>query len=171
MGWRSHAPGTLLGYHYTLGAVVAIAISAVLGLLVSLSTFLFIGATSSLTYNVVGHFKTIIILTGGCLIFGDAMPVKKFLGVCLAMGGIGWYTQLKLVAPQPPQQHTPAPEELVALRLQPGQRGGLEQMPGRSAFTMGLGLAARHQGAKGGGGAGMVSPQGQANGETKDQMI
>ena len=32
--------------------MVAIAISAILGLLVSLSTFLVIGATSSLTYNV-----------------------------------------------------------------------------------------------------------------------
>lgn len=45
--------GTLLGYHFTTAAVVAILLSAVLGLLVSLSTFLVIGATSSLTYNVV----------------------------------------------------------------------------------------------------------------------
>lgn len=39
-------------YEYTPAAVVAIGVSAVLGLLVSLSTFLVIGATSSLTYNV-----------------------------------------------------------------------------------------------------------------------
>ena len=37
--------------------MVAILLSAVLGLLVSLSTFLVIGATSSLTYNVIGHVK------------------------------------------------------------------------------------------------------------------
>ncbi|GIL61083.1 hypothetical protein Vafri_15447 [Volvox africanus] len=89
-------PGTLLAYHYTPAAVSAIVISAVLGLLVSLSTFLVIGATSSLTYNVVGHLKTVIILTGGCLFFGDSMPAKKFLGVCIAMAGIVWYTQQKL---------------------------------------------------------------------------
>ncbi|GIL90469.1 hypothetical protein Vretifemale_18118 [Volvox reticuliferus] len=88
--------GTLLAYHYTPAAVSAILISAVLGLLVSLSTFLVIGATSSLTYNVVGHLKTVIILTGGCLFFGDSMPAKKFLGVCIAMAGIVWYTQQKL---------------------------------------------------------------------------
>ncbi|GLI68535.1 hypothetical protein VaNZ11_012975 [Volvox africanus] len=88
--------GTLLAYHYTPAAVSAIVISAVLGLLVSLSTFLVIGATSSLTYNVVGHLKTVIILTGGCLFFGDSMPAKKFLGVCIAMAGIVWYTQQKL---------------------------------------------------------------------------
>ena len=55
MGWRApHAADTLLGYSYTWPAGAAIAISALLGLLVSLSTFLVIGATSSLTYNVVG---------------------------------------------------------------------------------------------------------------------
>jgi solute carrier family 35 protein E3 len=36
--------------------VAAIALTAVLGLLVSLSTFLVIGATSSLTYNVVSTY-------------------------------------------------------------------------------------------------------------------
>lgn len=46
-------PHTILGYHYTPAAVAAIILSAVLGLLVSLSTFLVIGCTSSLTYNVV----------------------------------------------------------------------------------------------------------------------
>eukprot|EP00879_Flechtneria_rotunda_P019748 GHRR01020752.1.p1 GENE.GHRR01020752.1~~GHRR01020752.1.p1 ORF type:complete len:315 (+),score=67.90 GHRR01020752.1:650-1594(+) len=81
---------TLLGYHYTPGAVAAIVFSALLGLLVSLSTFLVIGCTSSLTYNVVGHLKTVIILTGGCMFFDDEMPLKKLLGVAVAMAGIAW---------------------------------------------------------------------------------
>lgn len=33
----------------------------------------------------VGHLKTIIILTGGCMFFGDQMPPKKLLGVAVAM--------------------------------------------------------------------------------------
>ncbi len=40
MGWSSRAVGTILGYTFTPGSVVAIAISSVLGLLVNLSTFL-----------------------------------------------------------------------------------------------------------------------------------
>ena len=44
---------TLMNFPYTPTIVGAIALTAVLGLLVSLSTFLVIGATSSLTYNVV----------------------------------------------------------------------------------------------------------------------
>ena len=54
-----------------------------------------IGATSSLTYNVVGHIKTVIILTGGCVFFGDEMPLKKFLGIATAMLGIVWYSQAR----------------------------------------------------------------------------
>ena len=46
---KDAGPGTLRGYPYSLMACVAIAVSAVLGLAVSLSTFLVIGATSSLT--------------------------------------------------------------------------------------------------------------------------
>lgn len=42
----------------------------------------------------VGHLKTLIILTGGCLFFGDDMPPKKLLGVGIAMAGIVWYTQV-----------------------------------------------------------------------------
>lgn len=43
-----------------------------------------------------GHVKTVIVLSGGCLLFGEAMPVKRFMGVCLAMSGIVWYSFLKM---------------------------------------------------------------------------
>ena len=60
----------------TGAAAVAIAGSAVLGLLVSLSMFLMIGATSGVTFNVVGHAKTVLILAGGVALFGDAMCAR-----------------------------------------------------------------------------------------------
>ena len=50
---RALGEGTILGYVFTPLSVAAILVSAVLGLLVSLSTFLVIGATSSVTFNVV----------------------------------------------------------------------------------------------------------------------
>ncbi len=64
----------------------------ILGLLVSWSTFLMIGATSGLTFNVIGHLKLIIVLAGGVAFFGDQMPPKKFAGVCIALAGIAWYS-------------------------------------------------------------------------------
>lgn len=108
IGWKDAVPGTLLGYQFTWDAVAAIVISAMLGILVSLSTFLVIGTTSSLTYNIVGHLKTVIILTGGVLVFGDGMPLKRFLGICVAMCGIAWYTQLLTT------QSSPSPRQPVA---------------------------------------------------------
>ena len=98
---------TLMGFKYTLTSVTAIAVSSVLGLLVSLSTFLVIGATSSLTYNIVGHLKTVTILTGGCLIFGDTMTVSKLAGVTLAMVGIAWYSHMQLTSMQQPKALKP----------------------------------------------------------------
>ena len=96
MGWRNPHADTIFGFPYGFASLTAIFISAVLGLLVNLSTFLVIGATSSLTYNVVGHVKTVIILTGGVLFFGDTMPLKKLGGNSVAMCGIVWYSQIKL---------------------------------------------------------------------------
>lgn len=66
------------------------------------STYLFIGATSPLTYNVVGHLKTVFIVTSGIVFFGDTITVKKFVGVACAMGGIVWYTSTGIVPPPPP---------------------------------------------------------------------
>jgi len=82
----------------TTEAFVTIIISGCLGMLVSLSTFLMIGATSPLTYNIVGHLKTVSILTMGVMLFGDSMSTKKFLGICFALTGVIWYSVQKLRA-------------------------------------------------------------------------
>lgn len=111
LGLFNPTPKTIMGYPYSLAACTAIMLSALLGLLVNLSTFLVIGATSSLTYNVVGHIKTVIILTGGVVFFGDSMSGKKFMGILSAMGGIVWYSMIKL-------------------REGKGGRGGAEKGPG-----------------------------------------
>ena len=96
VGFNNPGPGTILGYELTVTAASWIIVSCVLGLLVTMSTFLFIGATSPLTYNVVGHLKTVGIVAAGILLFGDTMGLKKFLGLSMAMSGIVWYSHLKM---------------------------------------------------------------------------
>ena len=44
--------------------------------------------------NFAGHIKTVIILMGGCMFFGDEMPPKKLFGISVAMAGIMWYSQV-----------------------------------------------------------------------------
>eukprot|EP00041_Stephanoeca_diplocostata_P024090 m.602766 g.602766 ORF g.602766 m.602766 type:complete len:338 (-) comp22451_c0_seq5:182-1195(-) len=77
-------------------ALLTIFFSGCCGLLVSLSTFLMIGATSALTYNIVGHLKTVTILTMGVVVFGDSMSTKKLMGIALALTGVIWYSKIKL---------------------------------------------------------------------------
>ena len=77
--------------HGSTEALITIGVSACLGLLVSLSTFLLIGATSALTYNIVGHTKTMMILVMGVVVFGDSVSSQKIGGIGLALCGVFWY--------------------------------------------------------------------------------
>jgi solute carrier family 35 protein E3 len=85
-------PGTLLAFHYTPNACAWILLTAVLGLVVTLSAFLFIGASSAITYNVVGHSRTVLIVACGAWFFGDEVGLRKLLGVMCAVAGIVWYS-------------------------------------------------------------------------------
>jgi len=98
---EGHARSTLLGWFqdpslFTTASAVLILVSSVLGLVVNLSAMLVIAHTSTLTYNVVGHVKTVLVLVGGVVIFGDTMPLKKFVGVSVTMAGVIWYSVLKM---------------------------------------------------------------------------
>ena len=89
---------TLISFEYSIASVTAIAVSSILGLAVSLSTFPVIGATSSLTFNIVGHPKTVIILAGGCFILGDRMTPSAVAGVTFILVRIAWYSHAQLTA-------------------------------------------------------------------------
>ena len=86
--WRSE--------HATPQALLVIALSGVAGLMVSLSTFLFIGVAGPLTYNVVGHIKTVTVLTSGWIIFGDYMSTQKLVGLLFTLKGIILYSVVKM---------------------------------------------------------------------------
>lgn len=89
----------------TYSSVFLILFSACLGLLVSLSTFLVIKATGPLTYNIVGHLKTVGILTIGVAAFKESMSAKKFLGIVIALVGIVMYSCIKLRQQQAEGSH------------------------------------------------------------------
>lgn len=80
MGFKNPTIDTLLGFNYTPMAVGAIAISAVFGLLVSLSTFLVIGATSSLTFNIIGLVKITTVVAGTQFAYCIVLPAEHLIG-------------------------------------------------------------------------------------------
>jgi solute carrier family 35 protein E3 len=75
--------------------LIAILISSVLAFLVNLSIFLVIGKTSPVTYNVLGHFKLTVILTGSFVLFGQPLDAKNLTGILITLAGVIWYTNLK----------------------------------------------------------------------------
>ena len=98
LGERS--PVTVAGFPYTFQILMAICFSASCALMVILSSFLVIGSTSPLTYNIIGHSKTIIVLAGGALLFNEDFTQKKMLGVAIAFVGIVWYSLIGIFRPE-----------------------------------------------------------------------
>ena len=82
-------------YEYTPGAVAAIAFACFLAFCVNLSTFLVIGHTNPVTYQVLGHFKLVIILISGVVLFGEDSNVVRLTGMAMAFCGILGYTEIK----------------------------------------------------------------------------
>jgi solute carrier family 35 protein E3 len=86
----------------SLESILWVLVSSILAFLVNLSIFLVIGKTSPVSYNVLGHGKLCVILISGYIFFGDLWTAKTIIGIILAVGGIVWYTHLKLLPPPPP---------------------------------------------------------------------
>lgn len=65
-----------MAYEWTLTRAVAVAVSSLLGLAVSLTMFLVVGVVGALPYNIVGHIKTV-----SCATFPkDTWPCKVVSG-------------------------------------------------------------------------------------------
>jgi solute carrier family 35 protein E3 len=78
-----------------IDALLVLIASSLLAFCVNLSIYLVVGRSSPISYNVLGHFKLLVILTGGVLFMnGDKSPIV-LLGMALAFIGITAYTHLK----------------------------------------------------------------------------
>jgi solute carrier family 35 protein E3 len=98
--------------------------SCTVALFVNLSTFLVIGATSPISYNVLGHFKLSLVVVGGFLVFGYAIDPRNIVGMGIVLVGVVWYTHLKLRAQAAAK--AAAAEEAEEERLLSAQRRGSE---------------------------------------------
>lgn len=74
--------------------------SGVMASMVNLSQFLIIGRTSALTFNIVSHIKTILILSIGWYSEQKVLSGKEWLGVVSALGGAWVYSHLAMKAKQ-----------------------------------------------------------------------
>ena len=87
-------PTGLMNYEYSSEAITAIFVACVLAFCVNLSTFLVIGNSSVVSYQVLGHFKLVLILISGVLLFGEDSNPVRLSGMVMSFCGIVAYTEL-----------------------------------------------------------------------------
>jgi solute carrier family 35 protein E3 len=119
--------GALINYVFTVENISVVVASAVLAIFVNLSIFLVIGATSAVTYNVVGHFKTVLIIASSFLLFDYPTNWKNIFGMVVALGGMILYTHFKMTSGKgkpPASAPSPAPAAIVTAPPTLSQRSG-----------------------------------------------
>lgn len=70
--------------------------SCLMAFLVNMCSFYIIGKLSALSYQVIGHAKTVLVLAVGFVFFGNQLTGRVALGLSIAGLGVGWYTKIKL---------------------------------------------------------------------------
>lgn len=75
---------------------------------VNFSTFLVIGKTSPVTYQVLGHLKTCLVLAFGYVLLHDPFSWRNILGILIAVVGMGLYSYFCTRETQPkPNEASP----------------------------------------------------------------
>lgn len=89
-------PQAIWNYQFNPTNASLILVTGFFGFLVNISIFLVIGKSSPLSYNILGHCKTTVVLLSDFIFFGRPVNFKSTSGIFLTLIGVFWYTTLKL---------------------------------------------------------------------------
>ncbi|KAK7270412.1 hypothetical protein RIF29_23525 [Crotalaria pallida] len=79
-------------YAYSTGSVMFIILSCTIAVGTNLSQFICIGRFTAVSFQVLGHMKTILVLVMGFLFFGrEGLNLHVVLGMFIAVVGMIWY--------------------------------------------------------------------------------
>jgi hypothetical protein len=79
-------------YSFTFAAVFFIVFSCLIAVGVNLSQFICIGRFSAVSFQVLGHMKTVLVLILGFFLFGrQGLSMQVVMGMLLAVCGMVWY--------------------------------------------------------------------------------
>ncbi|KAL6338819.1 hypothetical protein AAG906_023969 [Vitis piasezkii] len=79
-------------YQYSLISVMFITLSCTIAVGTNLSQFICIGRFTAVSFQVIGHMKTILVLILGFLFFGkEGLNLHVVLGMIIAVVGMIWY--------------------------------------------------------------------------------
>ncbi|CAL4968138.1 unnamed protein product [Urochloa decumbens] len=83
---------SVFAHKYTFPVVGFIVMSCLIAVSVNFSTFLVIGTTSPVTYQVLGHLKTCLVLSFGYTLLHDPFTWRNILGILVAIFGMALYS-------------------------------------------------------------------------------
>jgi solute carrier family 35 protein E3 len=104
---ETNGKGSVLSHAFQKPEIIVIIMTGFVSVSVNVFTFALIGKTSPVTYQVVGHCKTILIFVIGLILFpahqGEtkAQFIKKMIGLVVSMTGMIADTHFKLKENQP----------------------------------------------------------------------
>ncbi|XXG57525.1 hypothetical protein AAC387_Pa03g4658 [Persea americana] len=82
----------IANYKWSSGAFVFILLSCALAVFCNVSQYLCIGRFSAVSFQVLGHMKTVCVLTLGWLLFDSELTLKNILGMVIAVLGMLIYS-------------------------------------------------------------------------------
>ncbi|KAL4333302.1 hypothetical protein GQ457_07G034430 [Hibiscus cannabinus] len=82
----------VFAYKYSPIVLAFIILSCIISVSVNFSTFLVIGKTSPVTYQVLGHLKTCLVLAFGYTLLHDPFTNRNIIGILIAIFGMGLYS-------------------------------------------------------------------------------
>ncbi|KAK9682047.1 hypothetical protein RND81_10G047000 [Saponaria officinalis] len=82
----------VFAFKYTTQVLIFIILSCLISVSVNFSTFLVIGRTSPVTYQVLGHLKTCLVLAFGYILLRDPFSWRNILGILIALVGMILYS-------------------------------------------------------------------------------
>ncbi|XP_043706998.1 UDP-xylose transporter 3-like [Telopea speciosissima] len=82
----------VFAFKYTPQVLVFIVLSCLISVSVNFSTFLVIGKTSPVTYQVLGHLKTCLVLAFGYALLRDPFSWRNIFGILIAVVGMILYS-------------------------------------------------------------------------------
>ncbi|KAH7691161.1 solute carrier family 35 member E3 protein [Dioscorea alata] len=82
----------VFAFNYSFIVLAFIILSCLIAVSVNFSTFLVIGTTSPVTYQVLGHLKTCLVLSFGYTLLHDPFTARNILGILVAIFGMALYS-------------------------------------------------------------------------------
>uniref|UniRef100_A0A7N0UIE6 Sugar phosphate transporter domain-containing protein n=1 Tax=Kalanchoe fedtschenkoi TaxID=63787 RepID=A0A7N0UIE6_KALFE len=106
-------------YKLSTGATLFILLSCSLAVFCNVSQYLCIGRFSAVSFQVLGHMKTVCVLILGWILFDSALTFKNISGMAVAVVGMiiySWAVELEKAAKHHAAKHSLTEEEIRLLK-------------------------------------------------------